>query len=279
MSAEATVEARDASRCIRLTLEYDGERYAGWQRQPNVATVEGAVRDALEAVTGETPHTTSSGRTDAGAHAHGQVVGVRLDRPWIPQRLQVALNAHLADDIAVVDAVAAAQEFHARFDAVTRTYRYVVVPRRVRSPLSRRHAWHVRGDLNVSAMRRAAASLVGSHDFAAFGRSPRHGGSTVRTVHSIDVRRSRRCGSGDDAASVIIEACANAFLFGMMRSIVGTLVDVGRGRVAEEMVARLIERTIAPSRVRVAPAHGLHQWLVTYPDPGRVREAVSEKQS
>ena len=170
---------------FRLTLEYDGSAYAGWQRQPGQATVEGALRQALAALGADQPRLTAAGRTDAGAHSHGQVVGVELERNWLPEQLLKAVNTHLPEDVAVVAAVAAADDFHARFDALSRTYRYVVVPQRHRSPVTRRQAWHVSGELDLAAMRRAAALLVGSHDFGGFGRSPQPGGSTTRRVDAV----------------------------------------------------------------------------------------------
>ncbi len=127
---------------LRLVLEYDGSDFHGWQSQPSVRTVEGVLRDALRQVTGESPRLSAAGRTDAGAHSHGQVVGVPLSADWEPQRLSTALNAVLPSDVAVRHAELAAPGFHARFDALSRTYRYVVVNRRERAPLLRRHAWH-----------------------------------------------------------------------------------------------------------------------------------------
>src|SRR6202165_4356911 len=142
---------------------------------------------ALRTVSGETPSLTAAGRTDAGAHAHGQVVGVSLARNWETERLRAALNASLPADVAVVAAATWREGFDARRDAVDRTYRYVVVCRTGRAPVTRRHTWTVRGPLDLTAMRAAAQRLVGTHDFAAFGGPTSPGGNTVRTVHSIDV--------------------------------------------------------------------------------------------
>ena len=251
---------------MRLVLEYDGTDFHGWQWQPGARTVEGALRDALQRITGELPRLTAAGRTDAGAHSHGQVAGVRLERRWEPERLLTALNAVLPQDVAVREAEPAAETFHARFDAVSRTYRYVVAARRERSPLMRRFAWMVAGDLDADAMRRAASRLRGTHDFGALGRSPRAGGSTVRTIHHIDLRHSRFL-DDEAAAALAIEVSADAFLYGMMRGIAGALVAVGRGRMTADEVADLLAD---PGRERtgtVAPARGLHQWTVTYPAP------------
>jgi tRNA pseudouridine38-40 synthase len=244
---------------FRLVLEYDGSGFCGWQRQPGVRTVEGVLRDALATLGLRVESLTAAGRTDAGAHAHGQVVGLTLDRHFPAERLGGALNAVLPPDVTVVAAAPAAPDFHARRDAVSRTYRYLVVPRRTRLSVARQHAWQVCGPLDLDAMRRAARHLEGSHDFAAFGRSPRPGGTTTRTVHAVKVRRL--------AGALVIDVSADAFLYGMMRSFAGALVAVGEGRMSEaELHALVTQPPAARAHLTVAPAHGLHQWAVTYPE-------------
>ena len=262
---------------LRLVLEYDGTQFSGWQRQPAVRTVEGALRDALSRITHEDAPLTAAGRTDAGAHSHGQVVGVSLRRDWEPLRLRQALNAVLPEDVAVRDAERTDDTFHARRDALTRTYRYVVASRRTRSPLLRRFAWQVTGDLDTDAMRRALATLRGTHDFAAFGRSPRPGGGTVRTVSHTALHRLSLL--ADASAPVhAIEVSADAFLYGMMRNIAGVLVATGQGRMTVAEVAAMLDSPRAQRTVTVAPARGLHQWTVTYPvAPGTGTASESER--
>jgi tRNA pseudouridine38-40 synthase len=248
---------------FRLVLEYDGSGFCGWQRQPSVRTVEGVLRDAVAALGLRVESLTAAGRTDAGAHAHGQVVGLEISpsaaEKFSPERLRGALNAVLPPDVTVIAASPAAPDFHARRDALTRTYRYLVAPRNTRLAVARQYAWQVRGPLDLPAMRRAAKLLEGTHDFAAFGSSPRPGGTTTRTVHAVKVRRA--------APAILIDVSANAFLYGMMRSFAGALVSVGEGRITEAELHALLT---APPRQRanltVAPAHGLHQWAVTYPE-------------
>lgn len=248
---------------IRLTLEYDGSAFSGWQRQPDARTVEGVLRQALARIGASPVAMTASGRTDAGAHAHGQVVGLSLDIEWAPEALRTALNGVLPRDVVVLAADAASDGFHARYDALRRTYRYVVVPRQARIAVARQYAWQVRGPLDLEAMRRAAALLAGTHDFAAFGRSPRSGGSTVRTVFSVDVRQVSITPQG---SAVLIDVDADAFLYGMMRSFAGALVAIGEGRMDErELLGLLTQPPAQRARLTVAPAHGLHQWAVTYP--------------
>jgi tRNA pseudouridine38-40 synthase len=250
-----------------LTLEYDGTDFAGWQIQPRVRTAMGVLTDAIHAVTAETPALTAAGRTDSGAHAHGQVVGCTLEREWAPDPLRHALNAALPADLAVRSAAVVPEGFNARRDAVERTYRYLIVCRDERSPVTRRTAWTVRGPLDVDAMRAAAARFVGTHDFAAFGSSPRDGGSTVRHVTAVTVERHA---IGDGAVSPILETVvitvhADAFLRGMMRSFTGALVKVGRGRATGEWVGSLLDSaTQRDASITIAPARGLHQWSVRY---------------
>ncbi|HKR99514.1 MAG TPA: tRNA pseudouridine(38-40) synthase TruA [Candidatus Dormibacteraeota bacterium] len=250
----------------RLTLEYDGSAFSGWQRQPRARTVEGALREALAVLSPDDPAVTAAGRTDAGAHAHGQVAGVQLAREWEPERLRAALNALLPDDVVVVHAASADAAFNARRDALRRTYRYMVQQRDTRAAVTRRHAWQVRGPLDVDAMRATARHLLGTHDFAGFGRATRPGGSTVRTVHEVDVEPTLLGGPGETEVDVVvITVTADAFLRGMMRAFAGALVEVGRGRMAIEHVAALVDSARSEPRLPVAPAHGLHQWAVQYP--------------
>jgi tRNA pseudouridine38-40 synthase len=254
-----------------LTLEYDGTDFAGWQIQPRVRTAMGVLADAIRAVTAETPVLTAAGRTDSGAHAHGQVAGCTLARSWEPDALRHALNAALPADLAVRNAAVVPEGFNARRDAVERAYRYLIVCRDGRSPVTRRTAWTVRGPLDIDAMRAAAARLVGRHDFAAFGSSPREGGSTVRNVTAVTVERHALGETtGEGTVSPILETLvitvhADAFLRGMMRSFTGALVKVGRGRANAQWLGSLVDGAIErdPS-ITIAPARGLHQWSVRY---------------
>jgi tRNA pseudouridine38-40 synthase len=250
-----------------FTLEYDGTDFAGWQIQPSVRTAMGAFSDALRALTSEAPALTAAGRTDSGAHAHGQVVGCTLERDWAPDELRNALNATLPADLAVRNVAIRNDGFDARRDAVDRTYRYLIVCRDGRSPVMRRNAWTVRGPLDVDAMRCAAAHLVGRHDFAAFGSAPRVGGSTIREVTSVSVERADFGSEHGDPVleTIAITVSADAFLRGMMRSFTGALVKIGQGRATPEWLASLVDTaTTRDPLLSVAPARGLHQWSVRY---------------
>lgn len=253
----------------QFTLEYDGREFSGWQYQPQQRTVEGALRNALTDIGIADAQLTAAGRTDAGVHAHGHVVGCTVSKEWNSERLQGAVNARLPEDVVIRASSKVRDSFHARFDALDRTYRYVVLPGVRRSPTLRRYAWEVRGALDVSVMRQAAKMLCGTHDFRVFGRSPAPGGSTVRTVSAITITQTQlsdvmQTADGERAHVVVIEVRANAFLRGMMRGIASLLVDAGRGRITPAEVAACVSGS-AVRQVSLAPAHGLHQWKVTYP--------------
>jgi tRNA pseudouridine38-40 synthase len=260
----------------QLILEYDGTEFHGWQQQADTRTVAGVVADSLRRLTGEDVAMTAAGRTDAGAHAHGQVVGVSLQRGWDPAALRAALNASLPPDVAVVDALLRENGFHARRDALDRTYRYLIVSRGERAPVLRRHAWIVRGALHVRAMRTAARHLIGTHDFAAFGSATHRGGSTVRTVHEIGIDHNVFASTEDGPAfdTYAVSVRADAFLRGMMRAFAGALVRVGQGRAAPSWLAEILAGSERSPSLTPAPAHGLHQWSVRY-GPYTLRRAAT----
>ena len=239
---------------VKLTIEYEGTRYHGWQAQAGAPTVEGALREAIHNLTDESPALTAAGRTDAGVHALGQVVNFRLERSFPLEQLPGALNARLAPDIAVRHAEAVDESFNARYSARARLYAYRIRQALPRGAYQRQYAWGVHDTLDLSAMQAAGDRLAGRHDFRAFGRSPRPGGHTVRHVHQVTVS-----GAGD---WVTIAVAADAFLYGMVRRIAGALVDVGRRRRPLEWIDALLQG----SRVglRLAPPQGLVQVAVEY---------------
>jgi tRNA pseudouridine38-40 synthase len=242
----------------KLVLEYDGTGYHGWQQQPGQPTVEAAVKDAIERITGRRPRLDAAGRTDAGAHSLGQTVSFDLDRDFEGSRLRAALNAILPRDIAVGAAGIVASGFHARFSARARTYRYLVENRAERGALLRDRAWHIRQPLDLAAMRTAATPLLGEHDLAAFGTDPA-GRNTVREMHGLRVRTLHAAGG----RLLAFDLTANAFLYGMVRRMVGFLVEVGLGRRPASEISTLL-RPGAVAASRVAPAHGLYQLVVQY---------------
>lgn len=235
---------------FRLLLEYDGTDFAGFQFQGgDNRTVQESLERALSKLGGGPIRIHGAGRTDAGVHASGQIV--HFDSNWtVPtERLVEAVSPHLPVDLSVKRAEVAEAGFHARFDATRRTYRYVVLNRPEPSALLTRFSLHERRPLNVEAMQAAAAELIGSHDFAAFGTANRPGESTVRRMERIWVRRNRDC--------VLITVAGNAFLRQQVRSFVGTLLEVGRGKLSPSGVREIRESRERASCPAVAPARGL----------------------
>jgi tRNA pseudouridine38-40 synthase len=241
-------------------VEYDGAGFAGWQLQVGHRTVEAELRQAIREVTGELPKVYAAGRTDAGAHAEGQVVNFHYAGRLAPARLAAGLNARLPADIAVLGAEEAASDFHARYSARWRRYRYRYIDRPARPAIDRGRCWHVRGSLDVDAMAEAAGGLVGAHDWTTFCAASEPPDDRVRIVREAHVSRRERF--------VELEVIGDGFLRGLVRGIAGSLAEVGRDRrppgwPAEIVAAR--DRRLAP---RTAPAAGLTLVEVLYDDPG-----------
>ncbi len=243
-------------RRFRVVVEYDGTDFSGWQRQPEERTVQGVLEDAIREMTGESVFVRAAGRTDAGVHADGQVASFDLELKIPPHGLLRGMNSILPVDLALVDVAEAPPDFDARFSARGKVYRYTIWAHFVRSPRRARRAWHVREPLDVEAIRAAAAALVGDHDFRAFRASDCDRRTTRRIVRAIDVDRQ--------GALVTIDVEATAFLKNMVRILVGTLVDVGRGRIEPGAVARMLETGDRSAGGMTAPACGLTLWRVIY---------------
>ncbi|MBX3510367.1 MAG: tRNA pseudouridine(38-40) synthase TruA [Hyphomonadaceae bacterium] len=242
----------------KLTLEYDGGPFQGWQRLAAGPSIQGALEDAVFATTGQRADVVGAGRTDAGVHAFAQVAHVDIEKPFAPQRLADALNAHLRPNpIAVVHAEPAAPDFHARFQAHRRVYLYSILNRRAPAALSRGKVWRVARKLDAEAMHAAAQRLVGLHDFTTFRDSQCQAKSPVKTLERCEVKRA------GDTLQIWCEA--PSFLHRQVRSIVGTLVEAGLGRLSADDVAAALA---AKDRARcgpVAPAEGLYLTRVDYP--------------
>jgi tRNA pseudouridine38-40 synthase len=244
---------------VRLVLEYEGTLFAGWQAQAGHRTVEGEVRAALRSLTGVDHAVYGAGRTDAGAHALGQVASFRYGGRLAPDRLRAGLNALLPEDVAVVAADVAADDFHPRYSARWRRYRYRWLDRPARPALGRHLCWHVRGALDVGAMREAARALVGVHDWTTFCSASEPAAARVREISEATVERRGR--------NLELDLLGQGFLRGLVRGIAGALTEVGQGRrppgwLADALAAR--DRTRA---ARTAPARGLTLVEVLYGDP------------
>jgi len=244
------------SRRLRLLVEYDGTDFSGWQRQPGQRTVQGSLEDAVREMTGESVFIRAAGRTDAGVHADGQVASLDLEANIPVHGILRGLNTILPTDLALLDVAEAAPDFDARFSARGKVYRYTVWTHLVRSPRRARDTWHVRHPVDVEAMRAAAAALVGEHDFRAFRASDCDRKTTRRVVRRLDVDRQ--------GALLTIDVEATAFLKNMVRILVGTLVDVGRGRIGAATIPRMLETGDRTIGGMTAPAHGLTLLRVIY---------------
>lgn len=248
-------QAASEVRKIKAILEYDGKRYAGFQEQPDQPTIQGEIERALAEITQEKTKIVGAGRTDAGVHARGQVVHFLSGWKRSLEEIHRALNALLPHDIAIREMTLAAPDFHARYSAVSREYRYTILNQDVRSPLEERYAYHNAQSLDARAMEEALIHLIGTHDFASFGQ-PTQGDSTVREVmHASCVREGNH---------IYVDLTANAFLRRMVRSIVGTLLRVGRGELSSldmNEVLQAKDRSLAGAPV---PAQGLCLVRVNY---------------
>ncbi|GIX12516.1 MAG: tRNA pseudouridine synthase A [Paracoccaceae bacterium] len=248
-----------------LVIEYHGGPFAGWQRQRDRPTVQAAVEAALGRLDPAVPSIVAAGRTDAGVHATGQVAHCDLARPWDPFRLAEAVNHHLRPaPVAVLRAAMVAGDFSARFDAVARHYRYRIVERRAPLALDRGLAWQLRRELDIEAMRAGAAHLLGRHDFTTFRASLCQAKSPVKTLDAITIEAREAPGGRE----VTLRFRARSFLHSQVRSMVGTLVQVGLGAWPPERVARALAARDRAACGPVAPPEGLCLTGVDYP-PGR----------
>lgn len=248
---------------FKLLLEYDGGPFLGWQRLPEgQSSVQGALEAAILALTGEAARVVGAGRTDSGVHALGQIAHVDLRKDFRPDRLRDALNAHLRPaPICVLEAHAAPPDFHARFDAIQRVYWYRILNRRAPPALDSKRVWQIMRTLDVPAMAGAAQCLIGLHDFTTFRDASCQARSPLRTLERLDVSQMGQ--------EVHVWCAARSFLHRQVRSMVGTLAEVGLGRMSAADVA---ERLAARDRARcgpVAPACGLYLARVDYPAQGQ----------
>ena len=241
---------------LKLLLAYDGTGFHGWARQGGLRTVQGVLEEALARLEGGPVRLSVAGRTDAGVHAAGQVASLTASRDMEPARVQRALNAMLAPEVVVAAASRAPEGFNARRSATSREYVYRIDTGPVPSPFTARFVWHRPGPLSARRMQQAARHLVGEHDFASFCRTPQGSSSTVRSLRRLAVTSS---GGRSE-----IRAVADSFLHQMVRSLVGTLVKVGEGKLdSSDMGAILAARSRAAAGP-VAPPHGLTLVRVRY---------------
>jgi tRNA pseudouridine38-40 synthase len=246
-------------RNFRLTLSYDGTDFHGWQTQPDFRTVQETVEAALADLTGEPRvRVNASGRTDTGVHAVGQVVNFRSETKLPADAIQRALNARLPEDVIVREASLAPDTFDANRDAIRKQYRYVLHDGPVPDLFQRRYSHHSRYRLDAAKMARAAEALRGTHDFRCFETEWPNRASSVRTITELTLVR--------DGDWLRLDVEADGFLYNMVRAIVGTLINVGRGYWPEEEVAAILASGDRARAGPTAPARGLFLMHVTYPD-------------
>jgi tRNA pseudouridine38-40 synthase len=241
----------------KLTIEYDGTPFVGWQAQNNGVSVQGAIVAAIAAFSGETVPVQGAGRTDAGVHALGQVAHIDLTKDWDVDNVRDAMNFHLRPQpVAVLAAERVAEDFDARFSATKRHYLYRIINRRADLALEANRAWRIGRPLDVEAMHRAARHLVGRHDFTTFRAAECQAKSPVKTLDRLDVTR--------DGDELRVAATARSFLHNQVRSMVGSLVHVGEGKWSgDDLAAALAARDRARCG-QVAPPHGLYLVRVEY---------------
>jgi len=245
-----------AMRTLKLTVAYDGTRFVGWQRQATGESIQGLLEAALARLEGRPVTVHGAGRTDAGVHARGQVASAEVSFDHDPVTVARALNGQLPDDVRVLEVVEATEGFHARFSARSKIYAYRIRNAAVADPFDRVYAWHVKDPLDIEAMRRAANALTGTHDFAAFQSAGTDVQTTVRTVHRSEVLH--------EPGLLTYEIAGDGFLRHMVRAIVGTLVEIGRGRWPAPVMADLLASGTRADAGPTAPPCGLFLVRVDY---------------
>ena len=248
---------------FKLVIAYDGTAYSGWQVQRIGVGVQGILEQALTRLFPHAGRLHSSSRTDTGVHALGMVAHVEIPEVefHMPVRkLALALNAHLPEDIRVLKADRCADDFHARFQAIGKQYRYYIWNDRAMNPLLRQRAWHVPAKLDITPMRSAARQLIGRHDFRSFAANRNYEAElTIRTLARCDLRRA------GPLLTCILEG--DGFLYKMCRGIVGTLVQIGQGKLPIDEFSRILDQRDRRAAGMTAPAHGLVLWSVRYSTP------------
>ncbi|HEX5472273.1 MAG TPA: tRNA pseudouridine(38-40) synthase TruA [Lacipirellulaceae bacterium] len=269
-------------RWLKLTISYDGGAYFGWQVQPDKPTVQGTIEVTWQRLTQESIRVSAAGRTDAGVHALGQVVGLATETRLSNDELQRGLNALLPDDIAVVTIETAREGFHATYDAVGKRYRYHIHNARSPSVFMRHYAWHYPQRLDADAMQRAGQSLVGRHDFSSFETAGSERPDSIRTIHELsvsvgqaarvsvgqavpDFQAYQHCQAQPDLRNLVtIDVAGDGFLYNMVRTIVGTLIEVGTGKRDINWPAEVLAARDRRRAGQTAPPHGLFLVRVDY---------------
>ena len=243
-------------RNIKLTIEYDGKCYNGWQKQPDKLNIQGEIEKAIYNITQEEVDLIGSGRTDAGVHALGQVANFKTNSALPIEKLALAINSQLKSSIIIKKAEEVDERFHSRYTAKQKTYRYIINNSKTGTAIYRNLEYCFPVKLNVGKMVEAAKYFEGEHDFKAFKSSGTSGKNSVRTIYKAEVRQ--------DGERIIIELTGNGFLYNMVRIISGTLLDVGLGKIEPNEIPDIIEKKDRTKAGKTLPAHGLYLVKVQY---------------
>lgn len=251
---------KDNTHNYKLTIAYDGTAYCGWQIQPNGTSIQHLIQETLEKITQQPVVLIGSGRTDSGVHALGQVAHFKSPRALDTGRLHTSLNALLPPDIRVKEVVEVPLTFHAQFSAIGKTYHYHISLKKHHDPFKRHFALHVRDRLDIAAIKVAAQYLIGTHDFTSFANQPTEGAASVDAVRTLD----RLDIITDDQGNLRLEFHGNGFLYKMVRNIVGTLLEVGKGKRAPEDILEILQAKDRKKAGKAAAPHGLFLVHVDY---------------
>lgn len=243
-------------RNIKLTIEYDGKKFGGWQKQPNKLNIQGEIENAIKEITGEEVELNASGRTDAGVHAIGQVANFKTNSNIEIGKFAIAINSKLKKSIVIKKAEEVDINFHARFNCNGKKYRYIINNSREGTAIYRDLECHIPQKLNIEKMQEGIKYFEGEHDFKGFRASGTSSKSTVRTIYKAEVK--------EEGERIIIELTGNGFMYNMVRIISGTIVEVGLGKIKPEEIQRIIEEKDRTKAGKTLPAHGLYLVEVYY---------------
>ena len=243
-------------RNIKLTIEYDGKKFNGWQKQPDKLNIQGEIENAIKEITGEEVELIASGRTDAGVHAIAQVANFKTNSKLDIEKIPYAINSKLKKSIVIKNAEEVEERFHSRYNAKQKTYRYIINNSKQGTAIYRDLECHIPIDLNIKEMKKAAKYFEGEHDFSGFKASGTSSKSSVRTIYKAEVI--------EEGNKIKIELTGNGFLYNMVRIISGTLVDVGLGKIKAEDIPSIIESKDRSKAGKTLPAHGLYLVEVKY---------------
>ena len=243
-------------RNIKLTIEYDGKHFNGWQKQPNKLNIQGEIERAIGEITGETIELIASGRTDAGVHAWGQVANFKTESKIPTSKIAIAINSRLKKSIIIKKAEEVEEDFHSRYNCKKKTYQYRINNSEMGTAIYRDLEYHIPTELNLGNMKQAIKYFIGEHDFYSFKASGTNNKNTVRTIYKAEIEQK--------GERIIIELTGNGFLYNMVRIIAGTLVEVGLGKIKPEDIKKIIEAKDRQKAGKTLPPQGLYLVTVEY---------------